>query len=157
MAFKAEKCFHGADICFRIPNIPFFYLVFRAWSHWRALSGSKHIEFLLDNKLIKSQPSPILNQLYSTGKHPFYKPVASTIQQFPSSSAQSQAGISESETIILKKSDGELIAEALKVPELEMELARAVWQVEKSLEAEKQLKEEKKKLDDAISESKAKK
>src|ERR1700722_11184421 len=51
----------------RIPNIPFFYLVYRAWSHWRALSGSKHIQFLIERKLIKTKPSPILDTLYSAG------------------------------------------------------------------------------------------
>jgi hypothetical protein len=58
--------------------------------------------------------------------------------------------------MVLHKSNGSRIAEALKIPELDIELDRAVWQVEKALKAEKELKEEKKDLDPANFESKKK-
>ena len=58
-----------------------------------------------------------------------------------------QIGADAEEGMLLRKSDGKRIAEALKVPELEMELDRAVWQVEKALRAEKEFKEEKTELD----------
>ncbi|KAH6673588.1 mitochondrial K+-H+ exchange-related-domain-containing protein [Halenospora varia] len=125
-----------------IPNIPFFYLVFRAWSHWRALSGSKHIEFLLDNKLIKHSPSQVLDELYSSGKQPF--------------NIGSSTGSEDVEKMVLHKSNGKRIAEALKIPELDVELDRAVWQVEKALKVEQELKEEKKQMDRANPESKDK-
>ncbi|MCJ1250484.1 hypothetical protein MMC30_007712 [Trapelia coarctata] len=48
-----------------LPNIPFFYMAFRAWSHWRALSGSQHIEYLLKQGLIKSVPSRTLSSFYA--------------------------------------------------------------------------------------------
>jgi len=129
-----------------IPNLPFFYLVFRAWSHWRALSGSKHIEFLLDKKLITAQPSPILDELYSTGKRPFNT----------TSNSQQMSEPKGRETMVLHKSDGKRIAEALGVPELYVELDRAVWQVEKALQAEKDLEEEKAKLEPVNSDVKKK-
>ncbi|KAI5299171.1 hypothetical protein KEM55_002492 [Ascosphaera atra] len=47
-----------------IPNIPFFYLAYRAWSHWRALEGSKHLAFLLDNKLVAPNSHAALERLY---------------------------------------------------------------------------------------------
>ncbi|KAH8656170.1 mitochondrial K+-H+ exchange-related-domain-containing protein [Tricladium varicosporioides] len=125
-----------------IPNIPFFYLVFRAWSHWRALSGSKHIEFLLENNLIKHAPSQILDELYSSGKQHF--------------DIGSSKGSKDIEEMVLHKSNGKRIAEALKIPELDVELDRAVWQVEKALKAEQELKEEKKKMGSANPESKEK-
>jgi len=124
-----------------IPNIPFFYLVFRAWSHWRALSGSKHLEFLLGNKLIKTKPSKILDELYATGKRPF--------DSGPLSSSEVSSSSGEEEKMLLHKSDGKRISEALGIPELDVELDRAVSQVEKALKAEKELKEEKKELDKA--------
>jgi len=120
---------------FSIPNLPFFYLVFRAWSHWRALSGSKHVEFLLDNKLITTKPSRILDDLYSPGRNPFGTS-SSSIDSEPFE-----------ERMVLHKSNGKRIAEALGLPELDIELDRAVWQVEKALKAEKDQKEEKAKLD----------
>ncbi|KAG9238849.1 mitochondrial K+-H+ exchange-related-domain-containing protein [Amylocarpus encephaloides] len=118
-----------------IPNLPFFYLVFRAWSHWRALSGSKHIEFLLKNHLITPRPSKVLDELYSTGKEPF--DVGSDLEG--------------AETLVLHRSNGTRIAEALEMPELDLELDRAVWQVEKALRSEKELQEERKESDKANS------
>jgi hypothetical protein len=109
----------------RIPNLPFFYLVFRAWSHWRALSGSKHIEFLVDKNLVNIRPSQVLDELYSTGKRPF------ETQSVPPE-------MKSHETMVLHESHGRRIAEALKVPELYIELDRAVWQVENALQAEKE-------------------
>jgi hypothetical protein len=113
--------------CLRIPNLPFFYLVFRAWSHWRALSGSKHIQFLLENKLVKPKPSPILDELYASGKLKF----DATSKLSPE---KSQADLKDiEEVMVLHKSDGTRIAQALDLPELDIELDRAVWQVEKAL------------------------
>ncbi len=134
----------------RIPNLPFFYLVFRAWSHWRALSGSKHIEFLLENKLVKPKPSPILDELYASGKLRFDAASISSTEK----STKTLEDIDEE--MILHKSDGSRIAEALKIPELDVELDRAVWQVEKSLQAAEELKDEKKRMDAANSKPKEK-
>jgi hypothetical protein len=97
------------------------------------LSGSKHIEFLLDRKLITTQPSRILDELYASGKNPF--DTASVSSTSTTSSNNSKAS---EETMILRKSNGKRIAEALKIPELDMELDRAVWQVDKALRAEKE-------------------
>jgi hypothetical protein len=109
------------------------------------LSGSKHVEFLLENKLITAKPSQILDELYA--------------QQKPSdadkiSSAQSPAN---EEKMVLRKSDTKPFAEALGIPELHIELERAVWQVEKALRAEKELKEEKTELDSVQAKSKKQK
>lgn len=49
--------------------------------------------------------------------------------------------------MILHISDGKRIADALKIPELNIELDRAVWQVERAIAAEKALLEEKTKSD----------
>ena len=113
------------------------------------MSGSKHIEFLLDKKLITPQPSKILEELYSSGKKPFdTKPVTSTT---------SQGSTPGTETMVLHKSDGKRIAQALELPQLDIELDRAVWQVEKSLKAEQELKQEKANLDKANSKTDEKK
>jgi hypothetical protein len=138
-----------SNIISSIPNLPFFYLVFRAWSHWRALSGSRHLEFLLENRLISTKPSKVLDELYSSGKGPFD---AGSI----SGSANSSNSAPE-EKMLLHKSDGKRISEALGIPELNIELGRAVWQVEKALKAERGLKDEKKNLDSASADAKEKK
>lgn len=134
---------------FRIPNLPFFYLVYRAWSHWKALSGSKHLQFLVDKNLVTSKPSKILDELYATGKRPF-----ATVS---TSEKTSTDPIDVEEKMVLHQSDGKRIAEALGMPELDMELDRAVWQVEKALKANKDLKDEKEHLDSANAEAKKEK
>jgi hypothetical protein len=89
--------------------------VFRAWSHYAALAGSKHLAFLVDQKLISTRPSRILDELYGGGQQPFAAP------SLPD------------ERMVLRASDSQRFAEALEFPELHLELTRAVWQVEKAL------------------------
>lgn len=112
------------------------------------MSGSRHIEFLLDNKLVKPKPSPILDELYASGKLRFD---AASISSKTKSTDEAD---DPNEEIVLHKSDGGRIAEALKIPELDVELDRAVWQVEKALQAAKELKEEKRDMDAANSKPK---
>jgi hypothetical protein len=50
------------------------------------------------------------------------------------------------EKMLLQRSDSRPFADALKFPELYIELNRAVWQVEKALKAEQALEEEKRDL-----------
>ncbi|KAL9615418.1 MAG: hypothetical protein Q9167_000096 [Letrouitia subvulpina] len=143
-----------------VPNIPFFYLVFRAWSHWReilARSGSKHIEFLLSNDLIKLVPSSALDLAYqreasrkaNTGNVDKESYSPSQVQREATSSSSSFSPNATHEAMLLKESQGGFIAEETKFPELEEQVVRAVKQVEKALRAKKELKEEKEELDHA--------
>ncbi len=59
--------------------------------------------------------------------------------------------------MVLHTSNGKRIAKALDIPELDTELDRAVWQVERALKAEQELKEEKEELDAANSKPNEKK
>lgn len=61
---------------------------------------------------------------------------------------QSVVSIDESrERMLLSRTNGKLFAEMLEVPELEPELARAVWQVEKALSGQEELQEEKQEIE----------
>lgn len=138
---------------YSIPNLPFFYLVYRAWSHWRAFSGSKHIQFILEHNLVRPNPSPILDAIYST------KVPEDATKKVPINAASKTASQSsdateskDEETMVLSKGSAKMIASALEIPELEVELDRAIWQVETKLKGE-ELKEEKKDLDVSASES----
>ena len=55
----------------------------------------------------------------------------------------------QSEGLLLSQSSGKLIAETLEVPELEIEIERAVAQVERSLAAREELVEEKREIESA--------
>lgn len=53
------------------------------------------------------------------------------------------------EEMVLSQSSARLIADTLEVPELEIEIERAVAQVERSLAARRELAEEKRKIESA--------
>ncbi|PGH06320.1 hypothetical protein AJ79_06563 [Helicocarpus griseus UAMH5409] len=108
-----------------IPNIPFFYFVYRGWSHWRALSGSKHLCFLLDNNLINPVSLPALEKHYA--KNPAIN----------ENKTDDKNRGSKSEVILLKEADGKKLAKILGPPELAPEVERAVWQVRHLLQEKK--------------------
>ncbi|KAK4099332.1 hypothetical protein N658DRAFT_487736 [Parathielavia hyrcaniae] len=124
-----------------VPNIPFFYLVYRAWSHWRALSGGKHIQFLLDKNLLAMAPSPVLDEVYAqqqerlpstpepTTTDANEKIVSDSDPPISPNSAQNSDG----ETMLLSQANGKLMTQALDLPQLEVELERAIWQVETAI------------------------
>lgn len=122
----------------RVPNIPFFYLVYRAWSHWRALSGGRHIKFLLDKSLLVYNPSPILDEVYSRQRPPLPSTPESTAipgepknesPHIPDTNQTSGSG----EVMLLSQANGKQMAQALGLPQLEVELERALWQVEETI------------------------
>ncbi|KAG0090796.1 hypothetical protein BGZ93_009139 [Podila epicladia] len=65
-----------------VPNIPLFYNAFRLWSHWKAYSGAKHLDFHVKNGSIYYQASDVLNlglqhdpefAVFFTGSHQLSK------------------------------------------------------------------------------------
>ncbi|EER27187.1 hypothetical protein D8B26_005729 [Coccidioides posadasii str. Silveira] len=125
-----------------IPNIPFFYLAYRGWSHWRALNGSKHLEFLLDNHLVNPTSLPGLEDLYSRhqGLLPKLPPDETPVVDEKSGSNQQPQDDPPDETILLDISDGKDLAKMLQAPELHAEVERAVTQVRHLLNLKKQPK-----------------
>lgn len=95
--------------------MPFFYLVYRAWSHWRALAGGKHVEWLGQNKLLVPSPSETLDELYSTDG-----PLV-----------EEDSG---KEQMLLTQKQVRNFSKTLDIPALEIEMERAIWQVETALE-----------------------
>lgn len=100
-----------------IPNLPFFYLVYRAWSHWRAIAGGKHVQWLIENKLVQPSPSKVLDQLYLQHAPPVEEP-------------------EKKEQMLLTQKEVQTFSDTLDIPALEIELERAIWQVEQKLELE---------------------
>ncbi|EEY18257.1 conserved hypothetical protein [Verticillium alfalfae VaMs.102] len=117
-----------------IPNLPFFYLVYRAWSHWRALAGSNHLRFLVKNKLLDLSPSKKLDQVYTP-----LLPAAPIKPSKPASGNQvGEPNEVADEKVILSQKDGKKIVDVLDLPELEVEMERAIWQIERAKEAEQE-------------------
>lgn len=189
-----------------IPNIPFFYLCFRAYSHWTALRGARHLAHLLDSGAVKPVPSGTLDALYTAGllypsreasregKLPTAEQTREivdrlakearphgtgshvegqigghkkaelraarhhqTLDSDPASSKETAVGKEAEdddveEVLLLKGWNGKLIAEKLGLPGLEVEIERAVEQVEKGIA---KAKEEEKRKEAASAQAKA--
>ncbi|KAK4226196.1 mitochondrial K+-H+ exchange-related-domain-containing protein [Podospora fimiseda] len=121
-----------------IPNIPFFYLAYRAWSHWRAIKGGQHLTFLLKNNLITLRPSPIVDAVYARQKQPLASTLEPTTlpdaellrnEEVPGPEDPNPSG----ETMLLSQANGIKMTQALDLPQLEVELERAIWQVENAI------------------------
>ncbi|PFH49975.1 hypothetical protein AMATHDRAFT_146422 [Amanita thiersii Skay4041] len=52
-----------------IPNIPFFFCVWRSWSHYRAYKASQYIDTLLEHGSIIPEESPTLDAVYRDAQH----------------------------------------------------------------------------------------
>lgn len=113
-----------------LPNIPFFYLTFRCYSHWRALKGSDHLDFILDHRIFRPVSSPQIESVYQ-------KTVPELQDSFTFVTRnQVLDGTEPEEHMLLTASSHTLIAKSLQVPELSLEVERAVRQVEASLQKE---------------------
>jgi aminopeptidase N len=137
-----------------VPNLPFFYLCFRAYSHYRALYGGKMLSHLMGKNLVKETPSPTLDAMYATGLlHPTRQasrdadtPSEEEIERVSKVVAEQTAGDAE-EVMVLQKWNGKLLAEAFELPEMEVEIERAVEQVEKAIKSDAKLREEKREVE----------
>ncbi|KAL0944242.1 uncharacterized protein CTRU02_202129 [Colletotrichum truncatum] len=121
-----------------IPNLPFFYLVYRAWSHWRALEGGKHLRFLLDNKLLALSPSKLLNDIYTPLIPDNMVPTPSKPATGEAEPLKGKSDVVKDEEILLSQANGQRIAKALEVPELGVEIERAIWQVNHAKKAKQE-------------------
>lgn len=75
-----------------IPNLPFFFCVWRSWSHYNALKSSEYLETLLDNNQIVPQASQVLDEIYNEFS-PLTSPslLSPSITSPPSSGAESKS------------------------------------------------------------------
>jgi hypothetical protein len=139
---------------FSVPNLPFFYLCFRAYSHYRALYGGKMLSHLMGKKLVKETSSPTLDAMYAAGLlHPTRQasrdaetPSDEEIERVSKVVGEQTAG-DEAEVMVLQKWNGKLLAEAFDLPEMEVEIERAVEQVEKAIKSDAKLRDEKREVE----------
>lgn len=129
--------------------MPFFYLCFRAYSHYRALYGGKLLERLMGKNAVKAESSKQLDAMYTAGllhssrqgSREAPTPTEADTQQVKKLvAAQSQEG--KEEVMVLQRWNGKLLAEAFHLPEMEVEIERAVEQVESALAEEKKARKE---------------
>ncbi|KAI9887234.1 MAG: hypothetical protein M1823_000982 [Watsoniomyces obsoletus] len=131
----------GMPITIPIALIPIMVTLARLMSGSEtALSGSKHLDFLLQQRLIVPSPSTLLDRVYESRLKEITADSSTSgapPSTSPSDDESSLAGHLEkpghTETFLLQKTDGREAAEALNLPELAVEIERAVEQVEQSL------------------------
>ena len=105
------------------------------------------MKFLLANKLVEPTPSPLLASIYPPTAHSL--PTAMN----PEPAVPKEGAVPKEETapppgqelMMLSQAHGRDMYRALQIPELEVELERAIWQVETALQKQKEEKEEKEK------------
>ena len=113
-----------------------------------ALSGSQHLEFLLNKGLIEPSPSSILDAAYEMSSK------SATRRKLESDPTIGKTGLEE-EMMLLSPEDSKTIAASIDVPEIEVEILRAVQQVQHALKAQRELQDEKQHLDTATPRDKA--
>lgn len=127
-----------------------------------ALTGSQHLEEMLKENLIRSSPSTKLDNLYTAGLlystqgaarsaavptseqskqffQTFKKRLGAESSPAPAKGQSSNSTNAQAEEVMLLQSwNGKLIAEQLGLPGMQLEIERAVEQVEASLEKQRQ-------------------
>ena len=126
------------------------------FSHITALGGANHLEFLLNHKLLQPSPSSALDELYARG---ILNSTRETSRAAPTPSLDEIRNVSRTveektandteEVMVLQRWNGKLMAEHLQLPEVEVEIERAVEQVEKSIKAKKELGRGKSPIDES--------
>lgn len=103
-----------------LPNLPGFYLLYRAWCNWKAWEGAKHLSYLVKEDHLEFTPSEALNKAYDG------------CPKFESISNETDA----KETIILDSERIQQVTASVEATsDLPAELVRAVHQIEKKLAA----------------------
>lgn len=104
-----------------------------------ARSGSKHLEFLLDKKLINLKPSTTLRFAYTeaTIDHSI-KQIEDELNDIGTDTQIGPIVEEPREKMLLSPASGAVIAERLKIPEAQMEIDRAVWQIERTITAQQE-------------------
>ncbi|KAL8926249.1 MAG: hypothetical protein Q9172_001891 [Xanthocarpia lactea] len=118
---------------------------------WATRSGSQHVEFLLDNRLLKFTTSSKLDLAYEAGgldvsMKELYSEIEGVLEE-PAKSTSEPDAKNSIEKMLLTPSNGRLVSELMDVPELDEHVQRAVKQIEKALRVENELQEEKQDLD----------
>jgi hypothetical protein len=142
-----------------VPNLPFFYVLYRAYSHWKALSGSRYLEFLLKHNLPTPTPSWELDQVYTQGLMYPTRQLSRAAPKPSEAEADDVAGVVQRQTkqgtrdvMVLQRWNGKLIAEQSELPDMEIEIERAVEQVERAIKSKEKLDEEKLQVEKATGE-----
>lgn len=124
-----------------VPNLPFFYLCWRAYSHWKAWSASDYLQQLLAQKRIEPNESRILAEILAS-KASAAKAIEATSSSSTEATTDTSAKhapakeVEEDERMILKPHHIDLIVEKFKLDrQAAIDLRRARMQTINQLQA----------------------
>ncbi|THV03051.1 hypothetical protein K435DRAFT_775210 [Dendrothele bispora CBS 962.96] len=106
-----------------IPNLPFFFCVWRSWSHYRAYRASEYLTALIRHGHIVPEPSQLLDTIYrdlapnsDSNTSSSSSSSASSISSNPASSSSTPNSNSESEKEPLLNKDNQSSKNATSTP-----------------------------------------
>ena len=107
--------------------------------------GSQNLEFLLDKDLIKPTPSAILRAAYTQAvlSNVSMGQLQQAVERTNGEKQDTESGEPPPEKLLLSKTSGKIIADELEVPALEVEIERAIWQVERDMKTREDSQQEK--------------
>ncbi|KAI5792235.1 mitochondrial K+-H+ exchange-related-domain-containing protein, partial [Pyronema domesticum] len=116
-----------------IPNLPFFYLAYRAFCHWKALLGAKHLEWLAtkaqeNDAVLKAVGSNVLDAVYERRRLSAANRVG-----LDRRTDWMQGGRDGADRLLIEAEDAQEIAKALDFPELAVECERACKQISEEM------------------------
>ena len=109
------------------------------------MAGGRHVQFLVDKNILQPAPLAALDLVYPSllpSSPPTTQAETGKPEAQPSSGA---VNVGDDEKMLLSQETGRVLAESLNIPELEVELERAIWQVERSISQKKEAQLEKEK------------
>jgi hypothetical protein len=103
------------------------------------------LEHLTKNNLIKAMPSQEMDERYAAGlmhgSHDHARdanPPSREEIEYMASNVEAQTEGGKKEVMLLESWNGSLLAESFKLPELDIEVERAVWQAENAIKGDVQ-------------------
>ena len=97
------------------------------------MAGGRHVQFLVEKNILQLAPSATLDSVYPS-LLPSSPPTTKAEKKRPEAQPSTgTAGSGSDEKMLLSQETGKVLARSLDIPELEIELERAIWQVERSI------------------------
>ncbi|SNX81711.1 uncharacterized protein MEPE_00416 [Melanopsichium pennsylvanicum] len=116
-----------------VPNLPFFYLVYRAWSHWKAYKSSQYLSTLIAQDRVHPTESKELDAIFAQTT----PPATPAISESPAEKATEPAPVEDEHMLLLQQHIATLM-DKMDFPEwVKADLRRARLQVEKAVADDK--------------------
>lgn len=127
-----------------LPNLPGFYLVFRCWSHWKALEGANHLKHLIEDNHLEFVSSEQVFDAYNKAEDTHVlKNVAKLAEEDGVAPATPTSNETVENSLLVDNTSIDHIVETVQLPDLAAELKRARRQVVYNIDKEIKKREQK--------------